>query len=153
MLCHVVVQDAELHHHLQSRKDLELHDIYDGVLELGGASFQITFLSEEEDKARSMHSMDSDRAELLQGSDVDFEEEQQDDETDHPQHQPALHMPGVSKPLFTHSFLGFGMDSALRTAEEVVLQSAPTNNDETRKDILGGKQLHAVIKDPCLPIG
>ncbi len=42
------VQEASLHHH-HSRKEMLPPDLYQGVLELGGASFQITFMPADMD--------------------------------------------------------------------------------------------------------
>jgi hypothetical protein len=48
-------------------------------------------------------------------------------------------LPGIKPPLFTHSFLGLGMDAAQRRAVRAVLEPQ--------------SKLAADVWDPCLPVG
>ncbi|MEW5317299.1 MAG: hypothetical protein WDW38_008610 [Sanguina aurantia] len=100
------LQAASAHQH-SGRREAAAVQGFQGIMEMGGASMQITFLP------------------LLP--------------LEHPnQAGSLLRLPGVPLRLFTHSYLGMGMDSALSRAAAIVLQQQP--NSET-------------VYDPCLPIG
>ncbi|GIL42985.1 hypothetical protein Vafri_787 [Volvox africanus] len=95
-------------HAIHSRKEvIDPSQLFTGLLEMGGASMQITFLPPASARLPEKH-----------GS--------------------HLHLPGVPSRLFTHSYLGLGMDSLLARAAEYTLQRQPRS---------------PAISDPCLPIG
>ncbi|GIL99459.1 hypothetical protein Vretimale_4620 [Volvox reticuliferus] len=95
-------------HALHSRKEvIDPSQLFTGLLEMGGASMQVTFLPPASARVPEKH-----------GS--------------------HLHLPGVPSRLFTHSYLGLGMDSALARAAEYTLQRQPRS---------------PAISDPCLPTG
>ncbi|KAG1671772.1 hypothetical protein FOA52_000149 [Chlamydomonas sp. UWO 241] len=77
---------------------------YTGVMELGGASFQVTFMPD---------TAPSQQAPLM---------------------ELPVQLPGVHSRLYTHSFLGLGLDSAMAAASAALLQSGERS-------------------DPCLPVG
>mmetsp|Transcript_10137 Transcript_10137/g.26338 ORF Transcript_10137/g.26338 Transcript_10137/m.26338 type:complete len:587 (+) Transcript_10137:182-1942(+) len=146
------LEDASHHHH--SRKDvLEVQSQpshFNGVLELGGASFQITFMPSLPDST-------------VQHSGF------------------PVPLPGITRPLFTHSYLGLGMDAALRKGTSIVLSQHAARQAETSGRKLqqqqqqgqqeqqyqgsGGRRLGHwdstngqapegdVVLDPCLPVG
>ncbi|EFJ51965.1 hypothetical protein VOLCADRAFT_120373 [Volvox carteri f. nagariensis] len=101
------LQEASAHSHHSRKEVMDPAQLFTGLLEMGGASVQVTFLPPVTAKQAERH-----------GS--------------------HLHLPGVPSRLFTHSYLGLGMDSALAQAAEYVLRHQPRS---------------PAISDPCLPIG
>ncbi|GLC38951.1 hypothetical protein PLESTB_000464900 [Pleodorina starrii] len=101
------LQEASGHAHHARKEVLDPSQLFTGLLEMGGASMQVTFLPPASAKLPEKH-----------GS--------------------HLHLPGVPARLFTHSYLGLGMDSALARAAEYTLKHQPRS---------------PVVSDPCLPIG
>ncbi|KXZ56727.1 hypothetical protein GPECTOR_1g655 [Gonium pectorale] len=101
------LQEAAGHAHHSRKEVLDATRHFTGLLEMGGASMQVTFLPRASAKQPNKH-----------GS--------------------HLHLPGVPSRLFTHSYLGLGMDSVLALAAEHVLKRQPRS---------------PAVADPCLPIG
>lgn len=98
------LQDAAMH--LHSRHEGAATERFLGVLELGGASMQLTFLTPR-DMLPSVSSRN-------------------------------VKLPGVAAPLFTHSFLGFGLDVGWANMTRVARQRHAASSNAT---------------DPCLPRG
>ncbi|GAX79731.1 hypothetical protein CEUSTIGMA_g7172.t1 [Chlamydomonas eustigma] len=109
------LQDTINQHIHQARRSLEstAPGSFHGIMELGGASFQITFLTA------------SDGLEALEGAKSNVV---------------PVKLPGLKAELFTHSYLGLGMDAALHKAAAYVLDDSSAGSG---KDIM----------DPCLPVG
>jgi len=101
------LEDASVHHYHQGRKEMAGGTGFHGVLELGGASFQITFMPLSHGKAVEEHML-------------------------------TAQLPGVPAKIYTHSYLGLGMDSALHKAGDVIKEQ---------------QQGQAKVLDPCLPVG
>ncbi|KAJ9508713.1 hypothetical protein QJQ45_028007, partial [Haematococcus lacustris] len=109
------VQEAAYHQHHSRKEMVHSPNLFHGVLELGGASFQVTFVPHQ----RDLHVQ---RSGLL------------------------VRLPGVHARLFTHSYLGLGMDSALQQAVAEVHrqhQAAAAQEEGREQSVL----------DPCLPTG
>ncbi|GLI69002.1 hypothetical protein VaNZ11_013540 [Volvox africanus] len=107
-------------HAVHSRKEvIDPSQLFTGLLEMGGASMQVTFLPSASARLPEKHGS---HLHLPAG------------EIRWPQPNPA----GVPSRLFTHSYLGLGMDSLLARAAEYTLQRQPRS---------------PAIADPCLPIG
>ncbi|GFH11940.1 uncharacterized protein HaLaN_07534 [Haematococcus lacustris] len=108
-------QEAAYHQHHSRKEMVHSPNLFHGVLELGGASFQVTFVPHQ----RDLHVQ---RSGLL------------------------VRLPGVHARLFTHSYLGLGMDSALQQAVAEVHrqhQAAAAQEEGREQSVL----------DPCLPTG
>ncbi|GFR41027.1 hypothetical protein Agub_g1459, partial [Astrephomene gubernaculifera] len=114
------LQEAAGHAHHSRKEVLDPAQLFTGLLEMGGASMQVTFLPPAAVRLPE-------------------------------QYGKHLHLPGVPSRLFTHSYLGLGMDSALARAAEYVLQ-----RQRQQQQHLGPGERHprvSTVADPCLPVG
>lgn len=164
----LVLQEAAGHAHHSRREMLDASQLFTGLLEMGGASMQLTFLPHAAEQLPEKHGgqlhlpgrgmpqlanavlcvLPGNRwracCSAASGHVVGF------DATQANRRDGSLTVlrapPGVPSRLYAHSYLGLGMDSALEAAEERVAAHVP---QEQR----GNGEAWLPHGDPCLPIG